>query len=103
MGKVLLKTNQVEEAYYHLDLARSEAMNLGSRWRLWKILAILAEAEILRGNSDTAITLRTEASDNVQFIADHTPTEEIRASFLATPAVRQLLNNGEKPAALGTA
>ncbi len=87
-GQALLSMNQPVEAYERWVEARAEAEALGSRRTLWKILAALSEIEAHRGNPTEAESLRQQARKVVEFIADHAPTSELRASFLNLPQVR---------------
>jgi hypothetical protein len=51
---------------------------------LWQILAILTTIE---PNPIKAERLRQQAQEMIEYIAAHTPTPELRASFLALPDV----------------
>ncbi|MFQ5593143.1 MAG: hypothetical protein ACE5HA_03240 [Anaerolineae bacterium] len=75
--------------------ARAEAEAMGARRMLWQILAALAEIEGQRGRMAEAENLRAQAREVIAFIADHTGTSELRASFLAQPEVHAVL---EEPA-----
>jgi tetratricopeptide (TPR) repeat protein len=86
-GLALMKTNQPEAGEAALREARAEAEALGARRILWPILAALAETEAGRGNTTAAQTLRQQARELIQYIADHCPPE-LRASFLSLPEVR---------------
>lgn len=67
---------------------------MGSRQRLWQILAALAEVETRRGNGGQAEVLQRQAREILEEIAARVPTDELRASFLARPDVRALLEKG---------
>ncbi|MCZ7570592.1 MAG: adenylate/guanylate cyclase domain-containing protein [Ardenticatenaceae bacterium] len=68
--------------------AHAEAGALGSRRTSWPILFALSELEIRRGNLAEAETLRRQAREVVEYIADHAGTLELRAAFLNLPPVR---------------
>jgi tetratricopeptide (TPR) repeat protein len=87
-GQTLLAMGQKVEAYQCLVEARAEAEALGSRRTLWKILAALSELEVYRGNLGGAESLLQQAQEAVAYIADHSPTPELRASFRSLPRVQ---------------
>ena len=84
----LLALNRVEEARTSLNEALQSSRELGSRRVLWQIFAELAE---ITPDANEAARLRQEAAAVVAYLADHTPTPELRASFLALPDVRRVL------------
>lgn len=61
---------------------------------LWQILAARGEVEARRGNFVRAQELDSQARTIVEFIAEHTGAPERRASFLALPQVRTLVEPG---------
>jgi tetratricopeptide (TPR) repeat protein len=91
-GLALMKTNQPEAGEAALREARAVAEALGARRALWPVLAALAETEAGRGNTTEAQTLRQQARELIQYIADHCPPE-LRASFLSLPEVRAVLDS----------
>ena len=62
-----------------------------ARWPLWLVLATLAELETAEGHAAEAAGLLAEAREIVMEIASHVPGADMRADFLATPAVKALL------------
>lgn len=93
-GRALLAAGQLEAAARTLEKARAKAEAMGSRQRLWQILAALAEVETARGNEEQAEGLGREAQEILREIAGRVPTADLRASFLARPDVRSLLDRG---------
>jgi tetratricopeptide (TPR) repeat protein len=76
---------QKEAAQACLQEAHAEATATGARWSLWPILLSLSQLE---PEPTAAEHLRRQAQEIVEAIADHTPTPELRASFLDLPQVR---------------
>ena len=70
---------------------RAQAEKIRARWPLWRILAALADLESAEGNRDEAASLLAEAREIVEGIAGNIANAEMRADFLATPAVKALL------------
>jgi predicted ATPase/DNA-binding SARP family transcriptional activator len=68
--------------------ARVEAEAIGSRRMLWQILDALSRLET---DPTEAERLRQQAREIAKYIADHSPPD-LRASFLALPAVRVVLS-----------
>jgi tetratricopeptide (TPR) repeat protein len=83
----LLGLGQNKAAQASLQAARAEATATGSHTDLWPILMSLSRLE---ADPSAADQLRRQAQEIVQSIADHTPTPELRASFLALPQVRRV-------------
>jgi tetratricopeptide (TPR) repeat protein len=93
-GRALLAAGRIAAAGQALEKAQAAAEEMGSRHRLWQILAALAELETRRGNEGQAEGLQREARDILTEIAGHIPTPELRDSFLTRPDVRALLRDG---------
>jgi len=91
LGRALLAQGRGDEARAALDTARERAEALGARNALWPILAGLAETAAGAGDGDGAEDLRAQAVAILGYIADHAGSDELRASFLAQPRVRALL------------
>lgn len=83
----LLALDRKAEARRSLDAAREIAVELGNRRILWQILAAQAENAT---DPDEAARLWRLAAEIVAYLADHAPTQALRASFLARPAVRRV-------------
>jgi tetratricopeptide (TPR) repeat protein len=94
-GRALFALRNIEEATETLSLARCDAEDRGQRLVLWQILAVLAEVEELEGNTSKAESLHRQAQEIITYIADHSGSEELRASFLALPDVRGVLKRLE--------
>ena len=90
-GQALASLGRTSEAREVLGEARTEGEALGSRRSLLSILIALHHLEIQEGNSTEAATLRLQAREIVEFIADHAGTPELRASFLNTPLIRGIM------------
>ena len=93
-GQALLGLGHTSEAREALAEARAEAEALGSRRSLWPILSVLSRLEDQHGNHAEAETLRQQAKEIIEYIADHTGTTELRASFLNVPQVREVMAPG---------
>jgi len=93
-GRALLAQGDVTGAQPVLAEARTEAESLGARRQLWPILAALSEVADRQGNAAEAHSLRCEARGHITFIAEHTPGEEYRQSFLVLPAVERIVRGG---------
>jgi hypothetical protein len=89
-AQALLALGQDEPAHAGFLQARAEAEALGSRRMLWQILAALGQIEDRRGNQSEAQSLRRQAREIVEFIAEHCPTD-VRVSFLNLPDVRDVM------------
>ncbi|MBI3362184.1 MAG: hypothetical protein HY023_13860 [Chloroflexi bacterium] len=93
-GRALLTQGRDDEAGEVLQEGRLLAQSLGSRRSLWPILFALSQIEARRGNEAEAQSLRREACEVVEYIAAHTPTPELRESFLSLPEVSHVINAG---------
>jgi hypothetical protein len=93
MGRALWALEKPEAAYEAMVMARTAAEDIGARRILYQILDALAEMESTRGNETEAAALKEDAHEVVSFIADHTGSEELRASFLALPEVQAVLGS----------
>lgn len=86
-ARALQALGRQHEARRSLETASALARELGSRRLLWQILAALSETATRR---DEAARLWQEAAEEVAYLAGHAPTDALRASFLALPAVRHI-------------
>jgi ATP/maltotriose-dependent transcriptional regulator MalT len=87
-GRSALSLGQPDAARACWQAARAEAEAIGSRRMLWQILAVLSPLERDPGEAEQ---LRRQARELVTCIAEHTPSD-LRASFLALPAVRAIIS-----------
>jgi hypothetical protein len=78
-GQALRGLGQNEAARDCFLEARAKAEAMDARRPLWLILFVLSQLE---ADPIEAERLRQQAQDIVEYIADHTPTPELRASFL---------------------
>jgi hypothetical protein len=90
-GKALAAMDDSDQAREVLREARAVAEKIGQRTVLWQILAALAEIEEEQGNNGKAKSYRDEARNIIDYIAGHSGSEELRASFLSLPEVKTLL------------
>jgi tetratricopeptide (TPR) repeat protein len=88
-GRAELAMGHLEAARAALLKARDAAEAQEERAVLWQILATLADVEESCGDAAAAKRLREQARNVVSYIAEH--AGELRATFLARPAVAQLL------------
>ncbi|HXF60057.1 MAG TPA: AAA family ATPase [Caldilineaceae bacterium] len=86
-AQAMLALGQRETAQEYLQQAVVEATALGARFSLWPPLLSLSQ---LAPDATEAEHLRSQARGIVEAIAAHTPTPELRASFLNLPQVRAL-------------
>ena len=91
-ARLLLLDKQPNRAREVLVDARALAESLGSKWRLWRIFAVLADVEAQCDNLDQARTWREQSHAIIEFIVAQTPPE-LRESFLNLPTVRQVTEN----------
>jgi hypothetical protein len=70
------------------EQARVAAETIGSRRLLWQIFSSMAEIE---SDHEKSALLKTQAHDNIQFIADHIRNDELRSLFLQSEAVKTLM------------
>lgn len=93
-GRVHLVEGETETGFRDLLEALEEARQQGSRRALYPILSTLTRLEAERGDHEAAQAYAREGRQVVEYIADHLPTLELRASFLNRPEVRILLTGG---------
>jgi DNA-binding SARP family transcriptional activator len=84
-GRALLGLNRIDEAREVLAKALTLLRDTGGRWHFWEIAGLLADLEEQAGNEEVAVALRHEARTTLEFIIDHIPEGELRASFVALP------------------
>ncbi len=89
-GKALHGLGKTAEARQILSEARAEigALGLNHSLFLLPVLRALSEIEAQAGNALEAQTLRKQARQIVEYIADHAGSPELRASFLGTSLAR---------------
>jgi tetratricopeptide (TPR) repeat protein len=88
-GQILKGMGQVEAAHKAMLEAQAEAEAIGSRRMLWQILFALSRLE---SNPIQAKYLGQQAREIVQFIADNISNAELRASFLGSAEIQQVLS-----------
>ena len=82
---------KTEQALELQTQARVAAEKISHRRLLWQIYSLLSEMERERGNIPEAERFQAKAREVLDFIVDHTPPE-LRASFLAQPAVHAIMD-----------
>lgn len=90
-GEALLAGSRIGEARTAYEESRQVAESLGQRRLLWPVLLRLSELALRQAQPEQAAALRRQAREIVTDIAAHT-SDELRASFLALPAVRVALD-----------
>jgi tetratricopeptide (TPR) repeat protein len=90
-GKAWLALEDARRAKEALLRAKSVAVDTGERTILWQILVELSDLEKLNGGEREAERLSCQAQEIIGYIAENAGSEEMRASFLAQPAVRRVL------------
>ena len=83
-GMCLLLQGNLQVSRITLEQARTAAKDLGSRRLLWQIIANLAELEPDRAQADS---LKAEALEIVDYIANHITRPNLRESFLGFVAL----------------
>lgn len=86
-ARALLELGQWDAAEADLREAEEGARSMQDRTGLWQILAYRAKLETARGNPEAARTARTQAREQIEWIADHAP-QEYRDTFFARPLVQ---------------
>ena len=94
-GRALLAHGKASEARESLVEASALAEGIGSRRSHWQILYTLSEVEAEAGRHGEAESLRGQALDVVRYIAEHTGSDELSASFLALPDVRSIVRDSD--------
>jgi tetratricopeptide (TPR) repeat protein len=93
-GQALLGLGHTDEARDVLIEARAEAEALdSSKLPRLEVLLTLSEIEAQAGNTTAAQALRKEAGEIVEFVANQIDSPKLRASFLALPHVRAVLED----------
>lgn len=90
-GRAYEGLGQPGAAWAALEAAQYEAEALEARRILWLILARRALLAEDHGQERLARRLREQAHETIHYIADHAPSPALRASFLARPIVRDVL------------
>jgi tetratricopeptide (TPR) repeat protein len=86
LGRALAAADQPDQALITLEEGLQEARSIGSRWTEWRLLVALADLE----EGEQAPLWRSEALENVTFIAENVGDSELRQSFLNRPDVQKL-------------
>jgi tetratricopeptide (TPR) repeat protein len=87
-GRALVMNGDHTSASTAYEAAHLAAESLGSRRLLWQILAASAEIE---PDPAKCSALKAQARENIQFIADHISSDELRASFLGLKDVNAVM------------
>ena len=90
-AQALIALERPDEARGVLAEARAVAEAQGSRRSLWPILSVASRLEADQGHHAEAEALRLEATEEVEFIAEHAGSPERRALFLALPLASAVL------------
>jgi DNA-binding SARP family transcriptional activator/tetratricopeptide (TPR) repeat protein len=90
-GRAWLALENTSRAKKALLQAKAVAEDTGERTILWQILSTLSDLEKINGDEDEAEKLSCQAQEIIGYIAENAGSEEMRASFLAQPAVRRVL------------
>lgn len=93
LGKAYLMQAKPDEAVKAFECVREQGERLPARPVLWETYALWATVEEQRGNPDRAHTLRAHAREYILYIADHAGSPPARETFLAQPAVQNLLKS----------
>ena len=91
-GEAFIGLDRLGEAQTVLDLALATAEAQDSRRALCHILPALAMSTELNGDTEKAKELRQRAKETVEYIADRTGSEEMKALFLGSAKVKVLMS-----------
>ena len=91
-GQALLAQNRNAEAREALQEALQLAQAQTARYILWHIQIELYKLEQQAGNPADAQHMHQQARQTIEYIVDHAPLH-LRASFLARPKIRQIMDN----------
>jgi tetratricopeptide (TPR) repeat protein len=92
-GRILVQADSPEEGYAVLKEAHSLATEQQARSALWRICFHLAEMETERGNLAEAQDLKVQARAAIDYIAEHSGRDDLRAAFLARSNVQTILSD----------
>jgi tetratricopeptide (TPR) repeat protein len=87
-GRAHLMNGEQDLAKAAFEQARLAAEAIGSRRLLWQILSAMAAIE---SDHEKSASLKTQARETIQFIADHITSDELRSLFLQSEAVITLM------------
>ena len=90
-ARALLGLDRPDEARALFREAIAEARAIGSRLGQMAPLAALVDLETQAGNPGEAASLRAQAREVVEYVANHLGTDDLREAFLATPVGRLAL------------
>ncbi|MGD9091281.1 MAG: adenylate/guanylate cyclase domain-containing protein [Anaerolineales bacterium] len=86
---------RTQEALQAMKQACDLAQEIGSRKALWQILPELSSMEAALGNHVEAKSLLQQAREIIEFVADHTGSNELRKSFLALPQISGIMESNK--------
>ena len=92
-ARALLKTGRTDEGREALEEAAALARDIGARRSLWPVLDSLRRIELEADNAAASETLRQEAKEVVEYIAEHADRPSLRSSFLALGPVRAIMED----------
>jgi predicted ATPase len=90
-GRALVGLGRLAEARAVLQRALAMLRASDQRWCFLEIAGLLADLEEQAGNEDTAAMLRHEAHTVLDYIIEHIPEDEMRASFVDLPEVKPII------------
>jgi predicted ATPase len=88
-GEAHLMDSEQNLAKTAFEQARLAAEAIGSRRLRWQILSAMAEIE---SDHEKSALLKKQACNNIQFIADHIGSDELRSLFMQSEAVKKLIS-----------
>ncbi|MEK6222226.1 MAG: hypothetical protein N2D54_08250, partial [Chloroflexota bacterium] len=90
-AQALAALKENDKAQEALEQAQKLSEEFNSRIILWRIYAELSRQATSRGDDAEAAAMQKKAAAVINYIAEHTGSEKLTASFLATEEVRQIL------------
>jgi tetratricopeptide (TPR) repeat protein len=91
LGLGLVGKGNLSKGLEALSKARSIAQDVGLRRILWQILAAMADVVEVQGDALEANTLRNQAREVVNYLANNIGDDVLKDSFQSIPAVHELL------------
>lgn len=90
-AKVELAAGNKEDAHKTLRNALALSDEIGAHREVWEICWTINQLETERGNETSAIQMKERACTEVNLIANHAGTPELREGFLSRPDVQIIL------------
>jgi hypothetical protein len=87
-ARIALAQGDIAAAHSDLQLAQVLSDEMGAHRELWRIASALGHIEAGLGNALTAAYWRDRACTEIEWVADHAGSSELREAFLSRPDVQ---------------